>query len=137
MKKNQHNELGEAVLITVSDTGIGISEEEQQKVFERFFQADTEVSILNQGSGIGLSIIKEFVKIQGGTIDLQSEIGKGTSFKIALPLPLLDHIEKLNLDFSSPEIPFEVKEEASDKALNETDAEIHTILLVEDNQYLS
>ncbi|MDQ0638375.1 signal transduction histidine kinase/ligand-binding sensor domain-containing protein/DNA-binding response OmpR family regulator [Pedobacter sp. W3I1] len=136
LKKNQRDEPGEAVLITVSDTGIGISEQEQQKVFERFFQADTEVSILNQGSGIGLSIIKEFVKIQGGTIDLQSEIGKGTRFMIALPLPLQDHIEKLNLDFSSPETPFILQEESSDKAVSETDAEIHTILLVEDNQDL-
>jgi signal transduction histidine kinase/ligand-binding sensor domain-containing protein/CheY-like chemotaxis protein/AraC-like DNA-binding protein len=136
LKKNQFNEEGEAVFITVSDTGIGISREEQQKVFERFFQSDTEVSILNQGSGIGLSIIKEFVKIQGGTIGLQSEVGKGTRFMIALPLPLLDHIEKLNLDFSSPETPFESQEEALDKALSETDAEIHTILLVEDNQDL-
>jgi len=136
LKKNQRNEQGEAVLITVSDTGIGISEEEQQKVFERFFQADTEVSILNQGSGIGLSIIKEFVKIQGGTIDLKSEVGKGTRFTITLPLPLLDHIEKLNLDFSSTETPFETQDEALDKVLSETDAEIHTILLVEDNQDL-
>ncbi|WP_431292598.1 response regulator transcription factor [Pedobacter sp. P26] len=51
-------------------------------------------------------------------------------------MPLLDHIEKLNLDFSSPEIPFEAQEEALEKALSETDAEIHTILLVEDNQDL-
>ncbi|WP_145856579.1 hybrid sensor histidine kinase/response regulator transcription factor [Pedobacter suwonensis] len=136
LKRTPRNGQEETVLITVSDTGIGISEKEQQKVFERFFQADTEVSILNQGSGIGLSIIKEFVKIQGGTIDLQSEVGKGTHFMIALPLPLLDHIEKLNVDFSSPETPIQTEEEVSAKAMSETDGEIHTILLVEDNQDL-
>ncbi|RZJ87020.1 MAG: hypothetical protein EOO20_17030, partial [Chryseobacterium sp.] len=135
LKKDSLKGEGESILIAVSDTGIGISEQEQQKVFERFFQADTEVSILNQGSGIGLSIIKEFVKIQGGNIDLESELGKGTRFVISLPLQTLKHIEKLNLDFSEAERPAASKLQ-SDKALSDADADIHTILIVEDNQDL-
>ena len=135
LKKDNRKGKEGSVLIVVSDTGIGISQQEQQKVFERFFQADTEVSILNQGSGIGLSIIKEFVKIQGGIIDLESELEKGTRFMISLPLLVLNHIEKLNLDFSESEMPSNSQLQ-SDKALNETEADIHTILIVEDNQDL-
>ncbi|OQP63721.1 hypothetical protein A3860_22515 [Niastella vici] len=70
--------------IRVSDTGIGIPDEQRQKIFERFFQINS-TSILNQGSGIGLSITNEFVKMQGGTIDVNSTPGTGTEFVVQLP----------------------------------------------------
>ena len=72
--------------INVKDTGIGIPLEEQEKIFERFFQHDLPNSMLNQGSGIGLSITREFVKIHGGSIHVQSEPGKGSCFTVRLPL---------------------------------------------------
>jgi signal transduction histidine kinase/ligand-binding sensor domain-containing protein/DNA-binding response OmpR family regulator len=74
------------ITIGVSDSGLGMSEEVQKKIFERFFQGDMPSVILNQGTGIGLSITREFVKLHGGTIHLQSEQGKGSSFTISLPL---------------------------------------------------
>jgi signal transduction histidine kinase/ligand-binding sensor domain-containing protein/AraC-like DNA-binding protein len=74
------------VRITVSDTGIGMSEEVQKKIFDRFFQADLPQAILNQGTGIGLSITREFVKLHGGSITLHSQQGKGSCFTIELPL---------------------------------------------------
>lgn len=73
--------------INVRDTGIGIPRDKQDQVFERFFQDDLPKSMVNQGSGIGLSITREFVKIHGGSIRLESEIGKGTCFTVLLPLP--------------------------------------------------
>ena len=73
------------VAIKVSDTGIGIPKAKQEKIFERFFQHSTAASVLNQGTGIGLSITKEFVKMQGGEISFESEQGKGTTFTILLP----------------------------------------------------
>ena len=135
LKKDVRKGREGSIVIVVNDTGIGISQQEQQKVFERFFQADTEVSILNQGSGIGLSIIKEFVNIQGGNIELESELGKGARFLISLPLPILNHTEKLNLDFSQTELPA-TSQLKSDEALTDADADIRTILIVEDNQDL-
>jgi DNA-binding response OmpR family regulator len=72
--------------IKVQDTGIGIPADKLQKVFERFFQHDTPASIVNQGSGIGLSITQEFVKVHGGIIDVESTVGKGSCFRILLPL---------------------------------------------------
>jgi signal transduction histidine kinase/ligand-binding sensor domain-containing protein/DNA-binding response OmpR family regulator len=72
--------------IKVQDSGIGIPVEAQQKVFERFFQHPMPGHMINQGSGIGLSIAAEFVKMHGGTIDLQSKEGEGSTFTVTIPL---------------------------------------------------
>ncbi len=74
------------IKISVKDTGIGIPLDKQEKIFERFFQDDLPVSMVNQGSGIGLSITHEFVKVHGGTIQLESEPGHGSCFTVLLPL---------------------------------------------------
>lgn len=71
--------------IIISDTGIGMTPDVMRKIFDRFFQGDVHTSILNQGSGIGLSITKDFVQLHGGTINVQSEPENGSTFTIALP----------------------------------------------------
>jgi signal transduction histidine kinase/ligand-binding sensor domain-containing protein/DNA-binding response OmpR family regulator len=78
---------GKSLVIAVSDTGIGIPFDKQEKIFERFFQHDVPGNLVNQGSGIGLSITKEFVRIHGGSIDVKSEVGVGSTFTVVLPLP--------------------------------------------------
>ena len=75
--------------IKVRDTGIGIPPDQQEKIFERFFQSDLPKTMVNQGSGIGLSITREFVKIHGGSIRVTSELGKGSCFTVCLPLKQL------------------------------------------------
>ncbi len=72
--------------IKVIDTGIGIPIGKQEKIFERFFQNDIPGSMVNQGSGIGLSITKEFVKLHNGNIEVDSEPGKGSCFTVVLPV---------------------------------------------------
>ncbi|WP_184546580.1 hybrid sensor histidine kinase/response regulator transcription factor [Mucilaginibacter sp. FT3.2] len=72
--------------VRVIDTGIGITKQNQDMIFERFFQDDVPESLLNQGSGIGLSITKEFVKMHGGSIKLESEPDYGSCFIISLPV---------------------------------------------------
>ena len=79
-----HVEDGNTV-ITVSDTGIGIPTEYQQRVFERFFRVDKSHSKKIGGTGLGLSIVKHSVDYLGGQIYLTSEIGVGTTVKIVLP----------------------------------------------------
>jgi len=74
------------VSIKVKDSGIGIPAEEHEKIFERFFQHNVPGSILNQGSGIGLAISKEFVRLHQGTISVESAPGKGTCFTVLLPV---------------------------------------------------
>jgi heavy metal sensor kinase len=76
--------LGDAVL-TVADTGTGISLEDQQQVFTRFFRADKARSRDAGGSGLGLAICKSIVEAHGGTIEVQSELGVGTTFMVRLP----------------------------------------------------
>ncbi|MBL7806742.1 MAG: response regulator [Saprospiraceae bacterium] len=77
----------------VTDTGIGIAPEQRARVFESFQQADEEVSVLYGGTGLGLSITKDLVEQQGGTIDLQSEQGKGTEVVVRLPFMLNENRE--------------------------------------------
>ncbi len=72
--------------IKIMDTGIGISKEKQEKIFERFFQDNLPEGLLNQGSGIGLSISREFIKMHGGDIHVESEPGNGSCFIIRLPV---------------------------------------------------
>ncbi|MDP4214708.1 MAG: two-component regulator propeller domain-containing protein, partial [Bacteroidota bacterium] len=76
--------------LVIKDTGIGMAKEEQQRIFDRFFQNDMPGSIVNQGSGIGLAITREFVKLHKGSIHVESEPGKGSSFIVLLPVEKLD-----------------------------------------------
>ena len=77
------------VEIYVRDTGIGIPSERHELIFERFFQNDLPNTIINQGSGIGLAITREFVRIHGGSVRVESEVGKGSCFAVVLSLKKL------------------------------------------------
>ena len=89
-------DIDSGIRIIISDTGVGMTREVQEKIFERFFQGDANTSIMNQGSGIGLSITKEFVTLHGGTIHVESIQGKGTVFTIQLPCkPIHQSIEQV------------------------------------------
>lgn len=78
---------GENVLLSIAirDTGIGIAPEKQEKIFERFFQNEIPETLINQGSGIGLSITQEFVRMQGGTLVVESAVNEGSCFTVELP----------------------------------------------------
>lgn len=94
--------------IRIIDTGIGIAADSSDKIFEPFFQHELPGSMLNQGSGIGLSITKEFVKILGGTVTVTSEVGQGSCFTIILPLELIDPelVDDILEDFEEPVLSF-------------------------------
>jgi heavy metal sensor kinase len=79
-------EQGEFVKIIVSDTGIGIAKEDQERIFDRFFRVDKARSREQGGSGLGLSICKWIVEAHRGKIEVESELGKGSSFIIKLPI---------------------------------------------------
>ncbi len=74
------------VKIAVSDNGDGISPEEQKRIFERFYKVDSSRGKDKRGSGLGLSIVKEFIKAHGQSIDLDSKLGEGACFSFSLPL---------------------------------------------------
>jgi len=72
--------------INVSDSGIGISPDHLPKIFERFYQVDDSDTRHYEGTGIGLALVKELVTLMNGSIDAESIPGKGSSFRIAMPL---------------------------------------------------
>ena len=76
----------EKAVISVSDTGIGLSEEEQSRVFERLYKADESRGMDKSGSGLGLAIVKEFIRAHHQNVELKSEIGKGSCFTFTLEL---------------------------------------------------
>jgi signal transduction histidine kinase len=80
------HQQGDKVLFSISDTGIGISEADRVRVFERFYKADKSRQLSNGGSGLGLSIAKKIVELHQGEIRLQSKLDAGTTFTVSLPV---------------------------------------------------
>ncbi|MEU6389070.1 SpoIIE family protein phosphatase [Streptomyces sp. NPDC046939] len=76
---------GSEAMVRVQDTGIGVAAEEMPRLFERFHRIENARSRSNEGSGIGLALVKELVNLHGGTITADSAEGRGTSFTIRLP----------------------------------------------------
>ena len=77
---------GDYVFLEVQDEGIGISKEEQKRVFEKFYRSDNVDESSIKGSGIGLTLVSHIVKAHGGEVLLESEVGRGTKVTIKLPL---------------------------------------------------
>ena len=77
---------GAAARLTVSDTGIGIPEEDLRHIFDRFYRVDKARSRASGGSGLGLSIVYASVEANGGTVDVTSRFGEGTEFTLSFPL---------------------------------------------------
>lgn len=76
---------GNAV-ISVTDKGVGISQKEIPKIFERFYQSVNKITVEARGSGLGLTLVKHIVEAHGGIVEVESEIGKGSTFIVKIPL---------------------------------------------------
>lgn len=76
----------DSIIIEVSDHGIGISKKDIEKIFEKFFRSPIPDGRKIPGSGIGLTLVKEIIEAHGGKIEVESEIGKGSTFKFSFPL---------------------------------------------------
>ncbi len=85
--------LSENMVITVKDDGMGISEEDSERVFERFYRVDKGRSKKMGGTGLGLSIVKHIVEFYGGSMSLKSKLGEGSLFTVTIPLQR-DIVEK-------------------------------------------
>jgi signal transduction histidine kinase len=78
--------VSEEAVVEVSDTGEGIAPEHLEEIFERFFRVDSARNSEEGGTGLGLSICKSIVEAHGGRILAESEIGRGTTFRVLLPI---------------------------------------------------
>lgn len=119
----------ETLQFTISDTGIGITDDTQKVIFEPFRQLETDLELNYRGNGLGLPIVKAYTKLLNGSISLKSEINKGTTFVLTLPT-----------NNQSIEPSKTVINENYTKAIPETDYSVNTILIAEDEhtnyQYL-
>lgn len=75
----------QAIRISLQDQGPGIAPEHQQRIFERFYRCDKARSRQDGGTGLGLAIVKHIAGAHNGTVELQSRLGKGSTFSIILP----------------------------------------------------
>jgi CheY-like chemotaxis protein len=77
--------VGQLVEVAVQDSGVGIAPEDQERVFEEFRQAGSSTSATQEGTGLGLALVKKFVELHGGQIGLRSEVGVGSTFTFTIP----------------------------------------------------
>ncbi len=113
----------------VKDTGIGIQQKDQQLIFDRFTQVETEISRQFGGTGLGLSISRSLVTLMGGTMWLESEIGKGTTFLFTIPLLRANNRMNTHTDMSN--IPHELVVNSDKNVLIVDDDLVNRLLLVE------
>jgi signal transduction histidine kinase/DNA-binding response OmpR family regulator len=118
------------LVVTVSDTGIGIPTEDQIKIFERFYQVNEGGAHKEIGSGIGLALVKELTELLGGKVMVKSEPEKGSEFGVAIPLQIIGVID----DVESPE-PREMTEVPDADEIREESGKTK-LMVVEDNAEL-
>lgn len=105
--------LEDEIMVSIKDNGIGIPKDKLDVVFDRFGQADISFNRKCEGSGIGLSLVKNLVEMHGGKIRVDSEVGKGSEFVLSIPIKLGDkhsqeydidrrdkHVERCDIEFS-------------------------------------
>ena len=120
------SEIMSEIRFAVTDTGIGISPENLQKLFQPFVQIDGALNRQNSGTGLGLALVKSIVEMHKGTVSVTSEVGVGSCFTIALPCE--------NISTSSPIYPNQPPSPLETSPDNGIAEGLPTLLLAEDNE---
>lgn len=140
----EQNPGSSGIELVVTDTGIGISEEDKGHIFDRFYQVEHKKVSEIQGTGIGLSLVMDLVKLMHGEIEVRSEYGKGSTFLVRLPLGR-DHLEEteysilersMEHEFSNQFLQHEFEGPDGIDEYRDPDDKHSVILLVEDNSDL-
>ncbi|MBZ4041074.1 hybrid sensor histidine kinase/response regulator [Flavobacterium hibisci] len=132
LKKN----TDEILVIEVIDDGIGIPPKSQEKIFKRFYQASNSKAH-NTGSGIGLSLVKSLVAIHKGSISVESALGKGSTFRVEIPIDRVSYETKEVFEYAlkNDNLSMLIPEKAAKKTIQNTELK-QKILVIEDNTEL-
>ncbi|PXY42170.1 hybrid sensor histidine kinase/response regulator [Flavobacterium cheongpyeongense] len=130
------NNTDEVLVIEVIDDGIGIPLKSQEKIFKRFYQA-TNSKAHNTGSGIGLSLVKSLVAIHKGTITVESALGKGSAFRVEIPIDRVSYESKEVFEYAlkNDNLSMLIPEKSVKKTIQNTELK-QKILVIEDNTEL-
>ena len=130
LKLSEHKEW---LLLTVKDNGMGIEASQLAKIFDPYYQVEPGIKHNYDGSGVGLALVKELVELHHGSIAVKSELNKGTSFEIQLPVTNLRIVEH----DANPSYPMDESDEIEEDEITGTPAKRQTsrtiILVAEDN----
>ena len=126
------------LVIRVKDNGVGIQPENMDKIFTRFYQEDNGNGAREKGTGIGLSLVKEYVQLHGGKITVDSAPNIGSCFNVFLPVTEAPDLDAHEVRGALREVKFTAKENAlpKPKKRNELSKKGETVLIVEDNEEL-
>lgn len=119
------------LIIAIKDTGIGIPSEQINTIFNRYYQAKNHLEALEEGTGLGLALTQEFVKLLGGNIAVRSQINKGSIFSIQLPIN--NTAKQTHMTFNLKKKPKSPKRKIS-KQTSFKETGLLNILIVEDNE---
>jgi len=139
--EKQHDENKSGIHITVKDNGPGISKEFLPNIFDRFFQVDGSSTREHEGTGIGLSLVKELVELHNGSISAVSEFGFGAEFNVFIPGNIITDTAVITDNIAMAEIkPLNIEmasysnNQNIDEMPEDTSTNLHTVLIVDDNQ---
>ncbi len=120
--------------IVVSDSGIGIPEDEKMRIFERFYRVENAANGHQTGTGVGLHIVSEYVRLHEGTIHVDSQPGKGSAFIVLLPVRKLINEEIIlhQENLSAVALETKLKEEAT--VIDTAEQKLPLMLVVDDNE---
>lgn len=129
-------EIDKRLFIKVTDTGIGIQKEHLERIFDRFYRIDSNETHGIAGTGVGLHIVNEFVKLHGGTVEVDSELGKGTVFTVQIPMSKEGYgANRQDVIYSGGDFEANSRKslDSEKDLILEAESGVYTLLIIDDN----
>ncbi len=128
----QLNDDTKFLKVVVSDTGCGIPEKDLDRILERFYRVDNPDNLHKSGTGVGLHIVSEYIKLHKGQIQVESKLGKGSVFTVSLPA--IQHLQEEIIASAEPVVTNEPETPLADAAEEDRKSKLPLMLIVDDNE---